>query len=1191
MNTGLGKIENKGAAFVRPRPSLSGWPDWVCCSWLASLLILLLPGLSWGDTHLNVEPEASQLSIAVNYADDWVEGNTDPGALVSITLTDNLGTLKDQVSITTDGTGQFFIPSEDWTLTLGGPDILPGDYVYATVPGAAADVSPVGELDIYGDADNDTVSATLHANWFTGPLEVSCEVGVSPGPPGIVDTATTDGGNFECDFGALGWDLEPFQTVSVEYREPDGDRVINEVEWPWMHVNYAHDIVQANYPVGHTFTVTVTESDGVTVKATGTAESVSRGGWGGTGFNIVDWSTSTPDIQPGDLVTVESDDGYMNVVDVGQITGTVDVVADSIDGTVLAPALSGPLTVDCAPWGAWNIGLPDVEGKGDIVVPDGLDMFLCAWNPVSEWDIQPDQDIAVTYTEPDGDAVTDVFQDPHFAHLSVGQWVRGDIAEGGNLALRIRFRNDGGGGAENVTLTATPGGLAYLADTSGYSHTGTGSGPITWDLGTLEQGTVVEFVVFFEVTALNGQAVSSVLAIATTSYDGGDPSEKVAMWEGVVEANDTQLTVSKRSWTEDPAPGRDFVYAIDVCNEGATGSSELTLSDEPNEFVSLVAWWAREAGWSDISFSPDALVVTRPTVPGFACTEVYIRAHVTEDALPGDLLVNTATIAAANDLEPGDNVATHETLAGVPHFNLHITKSAGSGSPMPGGRLRYWIAYGNSGNVPLESSFQVIDTFPTGTTYESAWLHDGNAVYPFPPAELGPDHATWEMPGLDNGFTEGFELVLAVSPEVTPGTVMSNTITIEEVPGEDTYSDNAYVWHEVLHAVGPNLRVVKSSEHVPGGITYTIRFENRGNTTIENVAITDTLPVFTTWAGQWDTTFDLDRLVEFAQLDGQLIWTFSEIHPEEGGAIGFHVNFDEPEPSRSFVNTVEITLPPGDVDPSDNAFFDETFVGTLTVGGTVSGLAGTSLVLQNNGDDDLPISADGSFTFTTPLADGSTYAVTVLNQPTSPSQTCSVINGSGTLAGADITDVSVTCVTDTFAIGGTTSGLDGPGLVLQNNGGDNLIITSGGRFEFTNRLDDGSDYSVTVLTQPTSPKQVCVVSNGSGTLSSTDVTDVSVNCTTVTFSIGGNVSGLDGSGLVLQNNEGDDLSVFVDGGFTFSTLLDDGSDYAVSIKTQPTSPPQICTAGFANGTILGDDVSNINVICVTEELIFMNSFE
>lgn len=85
---------------------------------------------------------------------------------------------------------------------------------------------------------------------------------------------------------------------------------------------------------------------------------------------------------------------------------------------------------------------------------------------------------------------------------------------------------------------------------------------------------------------------------------------------------------------------------------------------------------------------------------------------------------------------------------------------------------------------------------------------------------------------------------------------------------------------------------------------------------------------------------------------------------------------------------------------------------TYTVGGTVSGLTGTGLVLQNNGGDDLGVAADGPFTFATALDDLSAYAVTVLTQPTSPNQTCTVSNGSGVLAGANVTNVAVDCVLD-----------------------------------------------------------------------------------------------------------------------------------------------------------------------------------
>lgn len=82
---------------------------------------------------------------------------------------------------------------------------------------------------------------------------------------------------------------------------------------------------------------------------------------------------------------------------------------------------------------------------------------------------------------------------------------------------------------------------------------------------------------------------------------------------------------------------------------------------------------------------------------------------------------------------------------------------------------------------------------------------------------------------------------------------------------------------------------------------------------------------------------------------------------------------------------------------------------TYTVGVTLSGLAGSGLVLQNNSSDDLTVSADGSFTFATGLANAATYSVTVKTQPSNPTQTCSVSNGTGTISAANVTNVAVTC--------------------------------------------------------------------------------------------------------------------------------------------------------------------------------------
>ena len=95
---------------------------------------------------------------------------------------------------------------------------------------------------------------------------------------------------------------------------------------------------------------------------------------------------------------------------------------------------------------------------------------------------------------------------------------------------------------------------------------------------------------------------------------------------------------------------------------------------------------------------------------------------------------------------------------------------------------------------------------------------------------------------------------------------------------------------------------------------------------------------------------------------------------------------------------------------------------TFTVGGTVSGLQGSGLTLQNSAGDDLTVAADGSFTFATAVTQGTAYNVTVFTQPTSPEQTCDVTNGSGT-ANANVSNVTVTCTTNAAA-----TDTDGDGL-------------------------------------------------------------------------------------------------------------------------------------------------------------------
>jgi hypothetical protein len=166
----------------------------------------------------------------------------------------------------------------------------------------------------------------------------------------------------------------------------------------------------------------------------------------------------------------------------------------------------------------------------------------------------------------------------------------------------------------------------------------------------------------------------------------------------------------------------------------------------------------------------------------------------------------------------------------------------------------------------------------------------------------------------------------------------------------------------------------------------------------------------------------------------------------------------------------------------------------FAISGGISGLTGTGLTLQLNGAQSTPITDNGAFFFKTGVPTGQAYAVTVESQPVSPSQTCSVTHGSGTVHDANITNMSISCAINSFAVWGQVSGLTGSGLVLQDNGGDELTIIGNGPVKFPGKLQSGSAYSITILSQPAAPELICAVTGGAGKVGNADVTTVTVDC-------------------------------------------------------------------------------------------------
>jgi hypothetical protein len=252
--------------------------------------------------------------------------------------------------------------------------------------------------------------------------------------------------------------------------------------------------------------------------------------------------------------------------------------------------------------------------------------------------------------------------------------------------------------------------------------------------------------------------------------------------------------------------------------------------------------------------------------------------------------------------------------------------------------------------------------------------------------------------------------------------------------------------------------------------------------------------------------------------------------------------------------------------------------GTYTVGGSISDLVG-AVVLQQNGSADLNLTSDGTFAFSQTLAPGATYSVTVATPPSYPprSQSCTIPDGSGTMGNANITNVAVSCTTQSFTIGGNATGTTGP-LVLKNNGADQVTVNAAGTFEFPMAVASGNTYSVTVATPPAG--QTCTVTNGTGTVANGNISEVTVNCSTAVGNqgilCGGNYCTLGAQECCLANNTTYSCVAKCTGGSTAPIKCDSAADCGAGL---------IC-CGSITGTTINNLFCTSANMCTAPKILF-----
>jgi uncharacterized repeat protein (TIGR03803 family) len=166
-------------------------------------------------------------------------------------------------------------------------------------------------------------------------------------------------------------------------------------------------------------------------------------------------------------------------------------------------------------------------------------------------------------------------------------------------------------------------------------------------------------------------------------------------------------------------------------------------------------------------------------------------------------------------------------------------------------------------------------------------------------------------------------------------------------------------------------------------------------------------------------------------------------------------------------------------------------------------------------------------------------------------------------------------------LGGTIRGLTADGLVLAN-GGAALVIASGAMtFTFPTAIGAGTHFAVSVTSAPIG--LTCSVANGTGAMGASNVTQVVVTCSDRAYSLGGTISGLTGSGLVLANDS--DRVTIAPGATAFSlpSAVAFSSGYAVTVAAQPAGQGCLITNG--RNVMPAASVSNVSVACGPPETV------
>src|SRR6266404_5326299 len=356
--------------------------------------------------------------------------------------------------------------------------------------------------------------------------------------------------------------------------------------------------------------------------------------------------------------------------------------------------------------------------------------------------------------------------------------------------------------------------------------------------------------------------------------------------------------------------------------------------------------------------------------------------------------------------------------------DLKITAADSPDPVRPDADLTYVLTVANHSQAEAKD-VKVIDTLPAHTTFTSA-ASGGGFTYTHSSGVV-----TCKIPSLAAGATATITIVVKVSQDVTPGTLLSNTAKVSATASDsDPTTDTAVTTTTVVGAADLSITMTGTPDTVVAGqkLTYTLQVTNQvGASSAQSVTVTAGVPPNTTFVSAevivgtgWGTP-----TTPAVGGTGNVGFSKTQVAPGETVSLQIVVKVNADTTVASISNTATVASP-SDKNAANN---------TAAVTTNVTSLPPSADLQIAKTDDPNPVAAGRDVT----------YTLSVYNAGPSSAQSVTVtdpVPPNTTFVSAAVTSGKGWPPPATPAVGGTGNVVFSKGLMAAGDGATFRIVVN-----------------------------------------------------------------------------------------------------------------------------------------------------